>query len=199
MKFGNITSVSTVSAINIFATDTLTQNLTVNNTIFAQTISASNYMGITPGIDITEVSMASGNWDSTYTTVNSNSATWGTSTGGGKSSFQKTLEGADWDNQLVCVGVLPDDSTLTTLKASTIGTLNPSLSFNLQRRVFGEYNLSGENIFVTDQYCTSAGLTNSTFNVSALSAYDGLFFQTLTGVETGNLTQFVIYLEYTKI
>jgi hypothetical protein len=116
--------------------------------------------------------------------------------------FQKYIEGAYWDNQTICVGILPSSGTysLTAVQATTMGVGGTNLVYNIQKRAYGYYNTVGTNVFTNSVTCTTNGTQQLGFTNSAvgMASSSGIFFTTGAGCETGVVTGVALYIQYNK-
>lgn len=136
------------------------------------------------------------------TTYGRNNGSWVEAGGGaGYSPFTKYIEGAYWDNQLVCVGILPSTGSyvLSKVNATMIGSASSTLTYSLQSRLVGSYNITGSTLLSGTVIADADGNEQISFLVSGLNAYDGLFLTTGSAAEAGQVNGLAIYIEYASV
>lgn len=108
-----------------------------------------------------------------------------------------------WNNELIPLfqGPIASSGTIVEILATTSGTNDPGLSFNLQHRDWGQLTnaSAGIDIFAASQTATSAGEQFTTFARASLDPRAHLMFTTGSGAESGSVNYVQISVFYTML
>jgi hypothetical protein len=117
-----------------------------------------------------------------------------------ESVFVNVPDDGDWDSEAVAIWQAPSDSTvtITSVYAAVMGDTTPSLVYNIEERAYNTPNTAGTDIYAADQAADASGEIEAAFSNAQLAANAYLVLTTGAGVETGNVTNLLVKIEYTR-
>lgn len=105
--------------------------------------------------------------------------------------FTKTISShvtAGWDNSAIPIAEAPPYAvTLQSIRATTLGSSSPALTYNIEERAYGSMASAGTDIYSADQSADSNGEIETVFSNAGIAADAHLVFTTATTVETGQV------------
>lgn len=104
-----------------------------------------------------------------------------------------------WDNLTLPIASVKKDNVMTIVQVdcTAIGTGSPSLTFNIEERVWGSFNLAGTNITSSPMVAGETGIEVASFSNPEIDAHAALFLTTGVSSAVGTVDYIVGTVYYT--